>query len=148
MRFTTARLCGGKALMAVSSEELDIDPVGAAEALGERGFEVTQADEMMAVFQWNGMEVTLYRQGKVMFFPLEDRAACISYATGILESLLDRPSRNRRVPCSSSGRASVGMHTVHASERRSATSEHARSPGPLASLYILSPYRVPWSRPT
>ena len=46
-----------------------------------------QKDEMMAVFQWNGMETTLYKQGKVMFFPLEDKHLCIKYATEILESL-------------------------------------------------------------
>ena len=46
-----------------------------------------QQDDMMVVFQWNGMEVTLYRQGKVMYFPLEDKALCIRYATELLESL-------------------------------------------------------------
>ena len=33
------------------------------------------------------MEVTLYRQGKVMFFPLEDKQLCIRYATDMLEAL-------------------------------------------------------------
>ena len=36
-------------------------------------------------YNWNGMETTLYRQGKVMFFPLSDKATCIKYATEILE---------------------------------------------------------------
>lgn len=87
MRFTTARLCGGKALMAVSSEELDLDIEAAATKLESQGYTVSQKDEMMAVFQWNGMETTLYKQGKVMFFPLEDKHLCIKYATEILESL-------------------------------------------------------------
>ncbi len=87
MRFTTARLCGGKALMAISSDELDVDVEAAAEGFREAGCEVSQADDMMAVFTWNGMEVTLYRQGKVMFLPLEDRSLCIRYATEILEPL-------------------------------------------------------------
>lgn len=89
MKFTTARLCGGKALMAISADEMDLDTEKAAESLAARGWELTQRDEMMAVFQWNGMEVTLYRQGKVMFFPLEDKALCIKYATEVLESLQD-----------------------------------------------------------
>lgn len=87
MKFTTARLCGGKALMAISADELDIDTVEAAEHFGSQGCPITTVDEMMTVFQWNGMEVTLYRQGKVMFFPLEDKPLCIKYATEILESL-------------------------------------------------------------
>lgn len=88
MKFTTARLCGGKALMAISADELDIDTVKAAERFESEGFTVMEKDDMMCVFQWNGMETTLYRQGKIMFFPLEDKQACIKYATEILEPLL------------------------------------------------------------
>lgn len=87
MKFTTARLCGGKALMAISADELDIDTVEAAKHFESQGCPITTVDEMMTVFQWNGMEVTLYRQGKVMFFPLEDKPLCIKYATEMLESL-------------------------------------------------------------
>ena len=42
----------------------------------------------MIVYQWNGMETTLYRPGKVMFFPLSDKTLCIKYATEILEQYL------------------------------------------------------------
>ena len=77
MKFTTARLCGGKALMAIS----------AAEKVISEGFPISTKDDMMITFQWNGMETTLYKQGKVMFFPLEDKQLCIKYATQILESL-------------------------------------------------------------
>ncbi len=88
MRFTTARLCGGKALMAVSSEELNLDMVKVAEHFESAGCPVTEKDDMMVVFRWNGMETTVYRQGKVMFFPLEDKQTCIKYATEILEIFL------------------------------------------------------------
>lgn len=87
MRFTTARLCGGKALMAISAEEMEIDIPSATKKLEAEGCKIIQQDEMMAVFQWNGMETTLYCQGKIMFFPLEDKRLCIKYATEILESL-------------------------------------------------------------
>ena len=87
MRFTTARLCGGKSLMAISAEPMEIDLEKAARDAPSKGWAVSQKDEMMLVFQWNGMDVTLYSQGKVMFFPLEDRSLCIKYATEILESL-------------------------------------------------------------
>lgn len=87
MKFTTARLCGGKALMAVSADELDLDMDAAAEHFIAEGCPISTKDEMMLTFQWNGMETTLYKQGKVMFFPLEDKALCIKYATRILESL-------------------------------------------------------------
>ena len=87
MKFTTARLCGGKALMAISADEMQIDIESAAEHLRSQGLDISNEDEMMCVFQWNGMETTLYRQGKVMFFPLEDKQLCIRYASEILESL-------------------------------------------------------------
>ena len=87
MKFTTARLCGGKALMAISADELDIDMDAAAEKIISEGFPISTKDDMMITFQWNGMETTLYKQGKVMFFPLEDKQLCIKYATQILESL-------------------------------------------------------------
>ena len=73
--------------MAISADPMDIDLSKAAETLSSRGLDITQQDDMMVVFQWNGMEVTLYRQGKVMYFPLEDKALCIRYATELLESL-------------------------------------------------------------
>ena len=87
MKFTTARLCGGKALMAISADELDIDMDAVAEKIISEGFPISTKDDMMMTFQWNGMETTLYKQGKVMFFPLEDKQLCIKYATQILESL-------------------------------------------------------------
>ncbi len=88
MKFTTARLCGGKALMAVSADVLDIDMDAAESHFREQGCEITSKDPMMMVFTWNGMETTLYSQGKVMFFPLEDKQLCIKYATEILESIV------------------------------------------------------------
>ena len=88
MRFTTARLCGGKALMAISADELDIDIAKAAEKFRAEGCEIASQDEVMLVFTWNGMDTTLYKVGKVMFLPLEDKHLCIKYATQILESLI------------------------------------------------------------
>lgn len=91
MKFTTARLCGGKALMAISADDLDLDMERACTKLESKGISIDSKDEIMAVFQWNGMETTLYKQGKIMFFPLEDKPRCISYATEILEDLVDNP---------------------------------------------------------
>ena len=88
MRFTTVRLCGGEALMAVSADELDLNMGTVSRRMEEDGFTVKKMDEMMLIVDWNGMETTIYPQGKVMFFPLKDRALCIKYATEILEKLV------------------------------------------------------------
>ena len=69
------------------AEEMEIDIPSATKKLEAEGCKIIQQDEMMAVFQWNSMETTLYCQGKIMFFPLEDKHLCIKYATEILESL-------------------------------------------------------------
>ena len=88
MRFTTARLCGGKSFMAIPAGDIELDLPAAAVVLEKAGIRMQQQDEMMLVFQWNGLETTLYPQGKVMFFPLEDRALCIKYATDLLGMLI------------------------------------------------------------
>ena len=85
MKFSIARLCGGQALMAVSVDPMDIDMKAAAEKIASQGLPIQTKDDQMIVYTWNGMETTLYRPGKVMFFPLSDKATCIKYATEILE---------------------------------------------------------------
>ncbi len=85
MKFSIARLCGGQALMAVSLDVMDIDMETAAKKIESEGLKINTKDDQMIVYEWNGMETTLYRPGKVMFFPLSDKATCIKYATEILE---------------------------------------------------------------
>jgi hypothetical protein len=71
--------------MAVSVDPMDIDMEAAAEKIASQGLPIQTKDDQMIVYTWNGMETTLYRPGKVMFFPLSDKATCIKYATEILE---------------------------------------------------------------
>jgi hypothetical protein len=90
MRYSVTRLCGGKALMAALREPADIDMTEAADILSATG-EVKSVDDMMLVMTWKGMDVTVYTQGKVMFHPLDDRNAAISYANEILSKLIGGP---------------------------------------------------------
>lgn len=87
MRFQITRLCGGKALMCASREPLSLDMVVARSVLEARG-EIRSSDEMMIVSQWKDMEITLYPQGKVMFYPLDDKELAVSYATDILNEIV------------------------------------------------------------
>lgn len=88
MRFNITRLCGGKALMAASNEQMDIDLDRAATVLSDDGFKIKQNEEgMMLIMDWKDMEVTLYPQGKVMFHPLAEKNLAIDYATMILEKV-------------------------------------------------------------
>ena len=87
MRFMVTTLCGGKAQMAASKERMDLDMTKAEEVLSSMG-PIKTKDEMMIVSEWNGMEVTLYPQGKIMFHPLTDKNKAVEYATDILSKVI------------------------------------------------------------
>ena len=88
MKFSVTRLCGGKALMAASTEMMDIDLDRAAETLSADGFtKKKNEDGLMLILEWKDMEVTLYPQGKVMYHPLSEKELAIEYATMILEKV-------------------------------------------------------------
>ncbi|HIJ00099.1 MAG: hypothetical protein PWQ88_920 [Candidatus Methanomethylophilaceae archaeon] len=88
MRFTVARLCGGKALMMIPMEEVQIDLKKAEKLLGGETSE-WRIDGPMAICKWRGMEMTLYEQGKIMLFPLQERREGIRMATEIHKMLSD-----------------------------------------------------------
>ena len=91
MKFTITRLCGGKALMASPADTMDIDLDKAAEILSQDGFVKKRNEEgLMLILDWNGMEVTLYTQGKVMFYPLSEKELAIGYATKMLEMIKEK----------------------------------------------------------
>ena len=88
MKFTITRLCGGKALMASPADMMDIDLDKAADILSKDGFAKKRNEEgLMLIMDWNGMEVTLYTQGKIMFYPLSEKEQAIEYAAKMLEMI-------------------------------------------------------------
>ena len=58
MRFTITRLCGGKALMAASKDEMDLDMDKAEEIMLNRG-KIKSKEGSMLVAMWGEMEVTI-----------------------------------------------------------------------------------------
>jgi hypothetical protein len=86
MKFSIARLCGGKALMVSPNIDLGIDMEKASSILSDVG-EIKENDDLMIVMLWNGMEVTVYPQGKIMFHPLSDRETAVEYASRFLAML-------------------------------------------------------------
>ena len=55
MKFTVTRLCGGKALMAASKDEIELDMDKAEEVMLRRG-KIKSKDEAMLVAMWGEME--------------------------------------------------------------------------------------------
>lgn len=74
--------------MCASRDIMDLDMERARTVLESRG-EVKSFDEMMVVSQWNEIEVTLYPQGKVMFYPLSDKDEAVEYATEIISEIIE-----------------------------------------------------------
>ena len=87
MRLNITRLCGGKALMASPPISFDLDLDEASRRL-EGEFEIKKNDGgLMLIMTWKDIEVTLYPQGKIMFYPLSDKDLAVEYATNILNKL-------------------------------------------------------------
>lgn len=72
--------------MCTSRDVMSLDMEKARSVLESRG-EIKSFDEMMTVSQWDEMEVTLYPQGKVMFYPLSDKDKAVEYATEIITEI-------------------------------------------------------------
>ena len=54
----------------------------------EGEFEIKKNDGgLMLIMTWKDIEVTLYPQGKIMFYPLSDKDLAVEYATNILNKL-------------------------------------------------------------
>lgn len=88
MNFSVIRMCGGKALIASSSEQLNIDLNHASNILAHEGFKINKNDAgLMLIMNWKEMEITLYPQGKVMFFPLTEKEMAIEYASMIINKV-------------------------------------------------------------
>lgn len=89
MKFTVTRLCGGKAQMVTSGDVADIDLNKASEILSKMDFTVKNIEEgLMLVMEWKMMEVTIYPQGKIMFFPLSEKELAVEYAAMIMNKII------------------------------------------------------------
>ena len=68
---------------------MDLDMDKAEEIMLNRG-KIKSKEGSMLVAMWGEMEVTIYQQGKVMFFPLSDKSKAVDYATDIIERINSR----------------------------------------------------------
>ena len=85
MRYTITRLCGGEALMLVPRDHIGmLNLVVLLESLSKDGI-VARIDGLMLIMEWQGMEVTVYETGKLMFYPLKEKGEAIRHADRIIE---------------------------------------------------------------
>jgi hypothetical protein len=73
--------------MASPVQETDVDMGQAFSILSKIG-EIKEHDDLMIVMSWNGMDVTIYPQGKVMFHPLSDKVEAVKLANDIINLIV------------------------------------------------------------
>lgn len=82
MKFRLIRVCKGEAMSAIPQEVVRFDLKASAGGLERDGYQVDDK-EMMLVAKKDGVEVTVYVNGRLMISPMQDkeRAKQISEAT-------------------------------------------------------------------
>ncbi len=72
--------------MMIPREDILLDMDKVVNLLSQMADDVRR-DGLMALCVWKEMEMTVYEQGKIMFFPLQERSQGITLATDVLEAL-------------------------------------------------------------
>ncbi len=75
--------------MVIPREDVDIDLEHAPDTLGEEFVVKNDYEGLMLVLNWKDMDVTLYPQGKIMFYPIDDKNLAIEYAISIFNKIHD-----------------------------------------------------------
>ncbi|MBO4552374.1 MAG: hypothetical protein J5673_04190 [Candidatus Methanomethylophilaceae archaeon] len=86
LRFTVTRLCGGQDLVLTPHRKIPVDC--------DRVFDLmkspyTRGARDSARFDWNGIMVTIYPAGSIMFSFFNDRVTAERYARMILSEVCD-----------------------------------------------------------
>ncbi len=76
--------------MAIPHETMNIDLKNAVMMLGKEFVVKGNHEGLMLVLGWKEMDVTLYPQGKIMFYPLDDKSLATEYAVFIFDKIFDR----------------------------------------------------------
>ena len=81
MKNVFLRLCGGFSVMVRPDEDLDID-LDSVDC-----FDTFSRGHALMKFMWDGIEVTLYRSGGLIFYHFEDQEKAGEYALEIWKKL-------------------------------------------------------------
>jgi hypothetical protein len=82
MKFRLIRVCKGEAMSAIPQEVVRYDLKASISSLEKNGYQVEDKD-IMLVSKKNGIEVTVYVNGRLMISPMQDKeqAKQVSEAT-------------------------------------------------------------------
>ena len=86
LRFTVTRLCGGQDLVLTPDRKIPID---CDRVFVQTGSTYVRGARDSARFDWNGIMVTVYPAGSIMFSFFNDRVKAEGYAKAILSEIYD-----------------------------------------------------------
>lgn len=86
MQFKVVRICESDALSVIPKESVRFDIDRSAEILEGEGYEVDNAGVML-IAKKEGMEITVYRNGRLMIHPIEDRERAAEIAEAFYSTI-------------------------------------------------------------
>ena len=86
LRFTVTRLCGGQDLVLTPNRKI---PVDCDRVFTQMESRYTRGARDSARFDWNGLMITVYPAGSIMFSFFNDRPKAEEYAKMILTEIYD-----------------------------------------------------------
>ncbi|QLH74458.1 MAG: hypothetical protein HPY73_02650 [Methanomassiliicoccales archaeon] len=86
-RFRIIRVCKGESMSAIPQDVARYDLEASAIALKERGYEVDDK-EVMLLAKKDGIEVTVYMNGRLMISPMKDREMAKNLAENLYSILV------------------------------------------------------------
>ena len=92
LRFTVTRLCGGQDLVLTPDRKIPID---CDRVFVQMRSQYTRGARDSARFDWNGLMVTVYPAGSILFSFFNDRVRAEVYAKSILAEIYDENDEKR-----------------------------------------------------
>ena len=92
LRFTVTRLCGGQDLVLTPNRKIPID---CDRVFAQIKSSYIRGAKDSARFDWNGIMITIYPAGSIMFSFFNDRPRAEEYARMILSEVYDENDEKR-----------------------------------------------------
>ncbi len=92
VHFTVTRLCGGQDLVLTPDRRIPID---CDRVFYEMKSPYIRGPRDSARFEWNGLTVTVYPAGSIMFLFFNDRVKAEGYARQILSDIYDEKDEEK-----------------------------------------------------
>lgn len=84
IRYTVTRMCGGKSIMLTPRTPIEVDLDTASECFSDI---LNKSNPEFIEIQWGDTPVTIYKNGSIFFYHLNDHVVCEGHSNDILRRL-------------------------------------------------------------